>query len=1158
MSNTVSGNYIGFNANGAGENWNSATGIEILGGASYNIIGGATSGERNVISDLGRGLSIFREAHHNIIRGNYIGTDVSGTAPLGNRWQGIELSSGAHHNTIGGSTAADGNIISYNQEHGIQVRDNGTHSNVIQNNRIGIDADGTGGLDARDLVVAGDGTVFMASYGRGVFKSVDRATSWQEANNGLGTTKIEVLTVSPSYAADSTVWAWGEGQLYITTDGGANWSVRSGTLATGLRALAVSPNYAADSTLLAAVNEQGIYRSMDGGSSWQKVFDTWAADNIAFSPQFAADKLVLAGLRSSGLVRSTDGGSTWIDSSAGLADVPVYDIAFAADGETVLLASHKCGENEGIYRSQDGGQSWTASGEGLIDCGSEWQIALSPEFLTDGIALAAEDLPYRSTDGGQTWQRASHWFWTSSRGIALAFSPDVEGVAYLNNFAGVHKTTDAGAYWSWAGGNLADRGNGGPGSDVCCGAGPTQITGNVIGGNGGQGIAINSPEAMGTLIEGNLVGLGPDGVTRAGNGGTNIWIETPYITIMNNTSAAGGHGGLRSSQSAHHLMIQGNRFGTDKTGTVAIGNSYDGLTLESSWDVVRGNVASGNLGAGMWASENMTATHHSLFVGNRIGLNADGTAALPNQSVGLGINGSYHTIGGSSSADRNIISGNIAGVALFDGAHHITITGNYIGADITGLNAIPNRWSGVEISRDASDNRIGGASAGEANVIAYNGGDGVAIAGSNTLRNIIVHNSIHSNERLGINLMNGGNTELSAPVIAIFDIMEGTASGTTCSGCVVEIFSDSGGQGRMFEASATADAGGQWAVAKGAPFAGPELTATATDAAGNTSEFGKDWPAAPPPAPWIAAPVCGVTNQPQPRFAGMAQMGSTVTLAAGATQLGGTTTGADNQWFLTPPVSLTDGAHQVKAQANTIHGSSPVAALALTVNSGLCYDPVRITFAQQGTLQRPRNQAGCVVPGDASSVTLWPSRPVTVSVPLASSAGSAFVEVNSVRYDLEDADADGVYSAEFTPPASGNLVILLAVNCGAQQQTMQIGSTIDPDGYVYDAEKSAETGSLVRIAGAVVTLLMHDTARNKWVPWEAGLYGQNNPQVTGPDGYFAFFTPPGQFKLVADATAQGYLGYTSPILTVVDEPLRYNVGLTTTSRMMLYLPAVRK
>lgn len=79
---------------------------------------------------------------------------------------------------------------------------------------------------------------------------------------------------------------------------------------------------------------------------------------------------------------------------------------------------------------------------------------------------------------------------------------------------------------------------------------------------------------------------------------------------------------------------------------------------------------------------------------------------------------------------------------------------------------------------------------------------------------------------------------------------------------------------------------------------------------------------------------------------------------------------------------------------------------------------------------------------------------------------------------------------------------------------------------------------------------------NKWVRWDAPLYGQANPQITGANGYYAFFTPPGQYKVVVDGQALGFRDYESPVLTVVYEPIRYNVGLLTYE--MLHLPYIRR
>jgi len=432
---------------------------------------------------------------------------------------------------------------------------------------------------------------------------------------------------------------------------------------------------------------------------------------------------------------------------------------------------------------------------------------------------------------------------------------------------------------------------------------------------------------------------------------------------------------------------------------------------------------------------------------------------------------------------------------------------------------------------------------------------GVSVFANDSLRNTISHNSIYDNTGLGIDLTNGGNTELPAPVITAFDLAAGTASGTACANCSVELFSDEHGEGRWFEASTTADASGNWNISKGSAFTGPELTAIATDGAGNTSEFGQDWPADPPPPPVIAAPVCGVTNRSLPTFSGFGQMGSTVQAGAGELILGETTTDDQNRWTLMSGETLADATHLVTATATTAWGTSAEAELDLTVDTTLCYDPVGVTFTQRGVTQHPRDANGCADPAEVLEVNLWPNMPATVSVPVDVPTATVYVEVNSVQYHLSDPDGDGLFAGSFTTPGSGNLVILLVVDCGAGPQTMQIGSTIDPDGYVYDAALTASTGITHTVAGVTVTLYVSDTVRGRWLAWDAALYDQVNPQVTAEDGYFAFFTPPGDYKLLADGQHLGYELYGSPVLTVVDAEIRYNVPLWL-PRQHIYLPLV--
>jgi len=149
--NLISGQGGGTDHTGTGSLGNISDGVQITSGPQDNTIGGDTPGERNVISaNGGSGVSIgdFLTAgtSGNVVSGNYIGTDITGTVDLGNGNFGVEIDTGAINNTVGGAAAGTGNVISGNNFTGVTISDAGTVGNVIRGNFIGTDAGGTAAL----------------------------------------------------------------------------------------------------------------------------------------------------------------------------------------------------------------------------------------------------------------------------------------------------------------------------------------------------------------------------------------------------------------------------------------------------------------------------------------------------------------------------------------------------------------------------------------------------------------------------------------------------------------------------------------------------------------------------------------------------------------------------------------------------------------------------------------------------------------------------------------------------------------------------------------------------------------------------------------------------------------------------------------------------
>ncbi len=161
-----------------------------------------------------------------------------------------------------------------------------------------------------------------------------------------------------------------------------------------------------------------------------------------------------------------------------------------------------------------------------------------------------------------------------------------------------------------------------------------------------------------------------------------------------------------------------------------------GGTTAGARNVISGNTQDGAVVYGAGASNN-------LVEGNYLGMNAAGTAALPNGASGvyLGQGATANTIGGTTAAALNVISRNTGdGVTITDsGTSNNLVEGNDIGTDPTGNIAIPNGGNGVSIRNTASSNQV------NFNVISGNALNGVLVTGSGTSNNSLLSDLIGVN-----------------------------------------------------------------------------------------------------------------------------------------------------------------------------------------------------------------------------------------------------------------------------------------------------------------------------------------------------------------------------------------------------------------------------
>lgn len=374
------------------------------------------------------------------------------------------------------------------------------------------------------------------------------------------------------------------------------------------------------------------------------------------------------------------------------------------------------------------------------------------------------------------------------------------------------------------------------------------------------GVFINGHDADNNRVMGCYIGIDPTGTSARPNGASGIML---YTGPQGNTigGIAPGERNIISGNDfagveiegvgANTNTVSGNYVGTNAQGTAAVPNDFYGLYVWSGAqnNLFESNLVSGNSGDAVYIVG--SSTSQNRLIGNRIGTNAAGNAAIPNGMSGVAIASPANVIG-EPGGRGNVISGN-DGYGVVIAATGNTVAGNMIGTDVSGTAPLPNGLDGVALTDGAQNNTIG-----PQNRIAWNGGNGVLVTGATTIRNKITTNSIAFNTGLGISNEAGGNTELAPPEIDEFTPIH--VSGHAPANSVVEIFSDSADEGAIFEGATVANAAGAF-MWNGAA-SGPHVTATATDGPGNTSEFSRPAVSGAPDDPLVA--VAAVYGQPNP------------------------------------------------------------------------------------------------------------------------------------------------------------------------------------------------------------------------------------------------------------------------------------------------------
>jgi len=623
---TVWGNWIGLNASGSGAVPN-ANGIGITSGADHDTIGGDTDNKRNVISgNTGCGIVMTTATTtDNSIAGNYIGTDPTGESAVANGTYGIYIY-GSPGSTIGGDTSAERNVISGNSQHGIAIQLADSAGIRVTGNYIGTDKDGT-----TDLGNGRDG-VSISSSVTGVYVGGENS---------------------------------GEGNVIS----GNNWSGVS---------IGDSPqNYVWGNTIgLDAAGTAAVANSVSG------VTINTSSDNNVVGGTTSAKRNVISGNTSHGVQISGTGtsGNTVIGNYIGTNASGTATVANVLTGVTLEsgCTSNTIGGDESAERNVISGN--TSHGVQITGSGTSSNI-VSGNYI----------------------------------------GTDKNGTADLGN------TQDGVQLYGQCSGNTV--------------GGDSAGEGNLLSGNNGNGASMY--DADGNYVQGNTIGLDASGTALPNSySGITLYGASQSNTIGGDTEykrnviSGNTQNGITIQEAGTSSnVVIGNYIGTDSAGTAARANGSMGVFLYNGSsgntvggdDTGEGNLISGhttNSGIGIYASSG----NHAY--GNLIGMKANGTDALPNL-IGVMIQNASagNVIGGSGAGQRNVLSGNSAhGIMITNtGSTDNQVMGNYIGTNSSGSAAVANGQFGVVVYSSCSSNTIGGANSGEGNLVSGNTGGGIDV-----------------------------------------------------------------------------------------------------------------------------------------------------------------------------------------------------------------------------------------------------------------------------------------------------------------------------------------------------------------------------------------------------------------------------------------------